>query len=82
MPRFVADYQAISSAGVIPYSVARHGVPHTKRILEGMDALRDICREYSGMFWMLKRVLRPEHFAREVVELTEAFKHRDSEWSV
>jgi hypothetical protein len=43
-------------------------VPHIERILEGMDVLGNICREYPDVFPMLRRVLRPEHFAREVVD--------------
>ncbi|KAH8699371.1 ankyrin repeat-containing domain protein [Phaeosphaeriaceae sp. PMI808] len=54
-------------------------VPHIERILEGVGVLGGICRKDPDVFPMLRRVLGPEHFAREVVDLSEAFKQQDSD---
>lgn len=53
-------------------------VPHIERIFEGMDVLGDMCRADPGVFPMLRKVLGPEHFAREVVDLSGVFEEQDS----
>lgn len=47
-------------------------LPHVERVLEEMNVVGRICRQDSRIYPMMRRVIGPEYFTREIIDLRDA----------